>query len=188
MWKAPHLALHVIPVGRDAEEPAAARPDAPGAFLLSKYLPAERVLTGLRGVETIEQAIAMLIDHLVQAKPDLRGNRRVFLEAVLQRERLDSTFLDTGIAIPHASSVEGIVDVQAVLGLFPEGLSAGPEGRQARLVLLFLSPLVGRSLHMKFLQSIARVFGDQTTVREIASCKTSADACERLRAVESGTR
>ncbi len=188
MRKAPHLALHVIPVGRDAEEPAAARPDAPGAFLLSKYLPAERVLTGLRGVETIEQAIAMLIDHLVQAKPDLRGNRRVFLEAVLQRERLDSTFLDTGIAIPHASSVEGIVDVQAVLGLFPEGLSAGPEGRQARLVLLFLSPLVGRSLHMKFLQSIARVFGDQTTVREIASCKTSADACERLRAVESGTR
>jgi mannitol/fructose-specific phosphotransferase system IIA component len=110
------------------------------------------------------------------------------MEAVLQRERLNSTFLDTGIAIPHAAGVEGIVDVQAALCLFPDGIVSARDGRRAQLVLLFLSPSVGRSLHMKFLQRIARVFGDATTVRELAALKTGDDVRERLREIESRLR
>jgi two-component system sensor histidine kinase KdpD len=187
MRKAPHLALHVMPLVHE-EEAKPAKDAAPGTYLLSDYLPADNVLPGLRNVAKIEQAITMLIDQLAQAKPDLRDKRRALVEAVLQRERLDSTFLETGIAIPHAASVEDITDVHAVLGLFPDGLASGRDGQKAYLVLLFLSPLVGRSLHMKFLQRIARVFGDATTVREIASSKTGAEAHERLRAIESHLR
>jgi len=188
LHKAPHLALHVVPIGHDADEPRSGKDAPKSALLLTGYLPPERILPGLRSMDKIDQAIAVLIDHLPQVNPDLRKKRRALLEAVLQRERLDSTFLETGIAIPHAASVEDITDVQAVLGLFPDGISAGRDGQKAYLVLLFLSPLVGRSLHMKFLQRIARVFGDATTVREIAASKTSDEAHERLRAIESHLR
>ncbi len=187
MRKAPHLALHVMPLVHE-EEPKPAKEAAPGTYLLSEYLKPDNILPGLRNVAKIEQAITMLVDQLAQADPDLRDKRRALVEAVLQRERLDSTFLETGIAIPHAASVEDITDVQAVLGLFPDGLASGRDGQKAYLVLLFLSPLVGRSLHMKFLQRIARVFGDATTVRELAACKTGAEAHERLRAIESHLR
>jgi len=189
MTKAPHLALHVMPIGHESEEPKhAAKDAAPGTYLLSGYLPASLILPGLRNVAKLDQAIAMLIDQLVQSNPDLRGKRQTLLEAVLQRERLDSTFLETGIAIPHAASVEDITDVQAVLGLFPDGIASGRDGQKAYLVLLFLSPLVGRSLHMKFLQRIARVFGDATTVRELAASKTGDEAHERLHAIEQHLR
>jgi two-component system sensor histidine kinase KdpD len=187
LHKAPQLALHVMPVGHEAEESKPAKDAPPAAYLLSNYLPEAHILPGLRGLSKIEQAITVLIDHLVQVTPDLKSKRRALLEAVLQRERLDSTFLETGIAIPHAASVEDITDVHAVLGLFPEGIP-GRSDKKAHVVLLFLSPLVGRSLHMKFLQRIARVFGDSTTVREIAASKTAEEAHERLRAIESHLR
>jgi two-component system sensor histidine kinase KdpD len=186
--KAPHLTLHVVPIGRDGEEPKPPKAPADEAFRLAGYLPPSHILTGLRAGEKIEQAIAMLIDRLVAVNPDLKANRSAVLEAVLQRERLDSTLLDTGIAIPHAAGVEGITDVQAVLGLFPEGIVSARDGRKAYAVLLFLSPLVGRSLHMKFLQRIARVFGDPTTVREIAAGGTGDEVHERLSAIESRLR
>jgi two-component system sensor histidine kinase KdpD len=185
--KAPHLALYVVPLAHESDEAKPVRAPGIETFQLAGYLPADHILTGLRSVEKIDQAIVMLVDQLVKVNPDLKEKRRALLEAVLQRERLDSTFLDTGIAIPHAASVEDITDVQAVMGLFPEGIvSAG--GKKAYAVLLFLSPLVGRSLHMKFLQRIARVFGDPTTVREIAAGKTGDEVHERLGAIESQLR
>ena len=185
--KAPHLALHVVPIGHEADE-TRPKPEASAALMLNGYLPPERIIPGLREVEKIDSAIAMLIDHLATVNPDLKSRRRELLDAVLQRERLDSTFLETGIAIPHGAGIENIVDVQAVLGLFPDGIVAGREGQKAYAVLLFLSPLVGRSLHMKFLQRIARVFGDPTTVRELAAGKTGAEVHERLRVVEANLR
>jgi two-component system sensor histidine kinase KdpD len=186
--KAPYLALHVVPVAHESEEAKPARAAAADAFSLAGYLPPDHILPGLPSVEKIDQAIAMLVDHLITVNPDLKNLRRALLEGVLQRERLDSTFLDTGIAIPHAASVEDITDVQAVMGLFPEGIVSAHDGKKAYVVLLFLSPLVGRSLHMKFLQRIARVFGDPTAVREIAAGKTGDDVHERLRVIESQLR
>ena len=188
LHKAPHLALHVLPIAHEVEEHRPAKAPAPASLQLADYLTPERILVDVRVSAGVESALALLVDRLVEVNPDLRARRREILEAVLQRERLDSTFLDTGIAIPHAASVEGIVDIQAALGLFPDGIASERAGRSAQMVLLFLSPAVGRSLHMKFLQRIARVFGDETTVRELAALKTGEDVRERLREIESRLR
>lgn len=188
LHKAPHLALHVLPIAHENEEHRPAKTPAAASMLLAEYLTPERILVDVRAAAGVESAIALLVDRLVEANPDLRPRRRELLEAVLQRERLDSTFLETGIAIPHAAGVEGIVDLEAALGLFPDGVVSARDGRRAHLVLLFLSPSVGRSLHMKFLQRIARVFGDATAVREIAALKTGDDVRERLREIESRLR
>jgi two-component system sensor histidine kinase KdpD len=188
LHKAPHLALHVQPIAHEIEDSRPAKTPAPASLQLADYLAPERVLVDVRAAAGVESAIALLIDRLVEANPDLRPRRREIMEAVLQRERLDSTFLDTGIAIPHAAGVEGIVDIQAALCLFPDGIVSARDGRRAQMVLLFLSPAVGRSLHMKFLQRIARVFGDATTVRELAALKTGEDVRDRLREIESRLR
>jgi two-component system sensor histidine kinase KdpD len=187
LHKAPHLALHVLPIAHEAEEQRPARPSA-SALRLTDYLAPERILVDVRVSAGVESAIALLVDRLVEVNPDLRPRRREIMEAVLQRERLDSTFLETGIAIPHAAGVEGIVELEAALGLFPDGIVSERTGRSAQMVLLFLSPSVGRSLHMKFLQRIARVFGDATTVKELAALKTGDDVLERLREIESRLR
>jgi two-component system sensor histidine kinase KdpD len=188
LHKAPHLALHVQPIAHEVEENRPAKTPAPASLQLADYLAPERILVDVRAAAGVESAIALLIDRLVEVNPDLRSRRREIMEAVLQRERLDSTFLDTGIAIPHAAGVEGIVDIQAALCLFPDGIVSARDGRRAQMVLLFLSPAVGRSLHMKFLQRIARVFGDATTVRELAALKTGEDVRDRLREIESRLR
>ncbi len=120
LHKAPHLALHVLPIAHEVDENH--RPTKPAALQLADYLTPERILVDVRVSAGVESVIALLVGRLVEVNPDLRPRRREILESVLQRERLDSTFLDTGIAIPHAAGVEGIVDIQAALGLFPDGI------------------------------------------------------------------
>lgn len=111
---------------------------------------------GLR-VEHKQAAIETLVDFLV-AESELRGEHRdAVLETVLARERLLSTGLEDGIAIPH-----GIVDVieseVAALGTVPGGLPFESfDGQPARLIILLLTPRKMVFRHVRNLAGIARL-------------------------------
>ena len=155
---------------------------------LTDYIKPEHILADVRGVQTVEQTISLLIDRLIQSHPDLARHRAEILEMILKRERLMSTFLDTGIAIPHSAGFEAITDIHAVMALLPEGVMSLGRDDKAYIVLLFLSPEVGRSNHLKFLAAIARVFIDKTTTREIAAALSSEDASQFIAKLESTGR
>ena len=157
-------------------------------FKLTSYLTPETILAKLESVTTVEQTIGILIDHLIQLHPELASRRPEILELIMRRERLMSTFLDTGIAIPHAAGFEGTTDIHAVMALTPQGVISLGRDQKAYVVVLFLSPEVGRSNHLKFLAAIANVFIDKTTTREIASSLTAEDAFHAMERIESTGR
>jgi len=90
-------------------------------------------------------------------------------EAILKREKESSTFLPTGIAIPHAR-IEDIEEITIVMGVLPEGFKEAPDAESTYLVLLFFSPTKDKEFgrHLKLLSKIAAVFRDPTFVKEIA--------------------
>ena len=102
----------------------------------------------------------------------------------MRRERLMSTFLDTGIAIPHSAGFEGTSDIHAVMALMPQGVVSLGRDQKAYIVILFLSPEVGRSNHLQFLAAIAKIFIDKTTTREIAAALTAEDAFNIIQRLE----
>lgn len=185
------VGVSVVPIKKDGENDEGLFPSTsttqPKAerVLLTDYIKTELIVANLRSVETVEQTIAVLIDHLIQCSPELAEHRADILEMIMRRERLMSTFLDTGIAIPHSAGFEAITDIHAVMALTPQGVMSLGRNDKAYIVLLFLSPAVGRASHLKFLAAIARVFIDKTTTREIAALDSGITAYEFIAKLES---
>jgi two-component system sensor histidine kinase KdpD len=180
------IGLHVLPMAIEEEQvhQVAVVP----AVRVGDYLSPDDIIRGMPGLHTVEQAIAVLLDKLVQGSPEAAAHRTEITDAVLTRERAMSTFLEPGIAIPHAAGVDGITDIRAAMALVPGGVQSLDRDQRAYIVLLFVSPEVGRANHLKFLAAIARVFVDNTTVREIANASSATDALEMIRRFESAGR
>jgi len=185
------VGVFVVPMKKDGEESEPVFPSVSsaqpheGRVLLTDYIKPNCIVANLRSVETVEQTIAILIDQLIQNNPELAEYRAEILDMIMRRERLMSTFLDTGIAIPHSAGFEAITDIHAIMALTPQGVMSLGRDDKAYIVLLFLSPAVGRANHLKFLASIARVFIDKTTTREIANLDSGIAAFDFISRIES---
>ncbi len=184
--------IGVFVVAMKPEDEAAERQAAPPSTLapldhrvrLTDYIKPQNILANLQTVQTVEQTISVLIDHLIQTTPKLAPYRPEIMETILRRERLMSTFLDTGIAIPHSAGFDKITDIHAVMALTPQGVLSLGRDAKAYIVVLFLSPEVGRANHLKFLAAIARVFIDKTTTHEIAMTASGEDAFQMIQKLE----
>jgi len=82
------------------------------------------------------------------------------LESTLERERLGSTGVGEGVAIPHAR-LKGLKCPAAVLALLDPPIDfEAPDGRPADIVVLLLSPEAGAD-HLKALARISRLLRRQ---------------------------
>jgi two-component system, OmpR family, sensor histidine kinase KdpD len=183
------IGVFVVPLRASDDDgervaPASASSQPAQQLKLSDYVLQPNILADLRSVTTVEQTIAVLIDRLIQLNPELSQRRPEIHNLIMRRERLMSTFLDTGIAIPHAAGFEGTSDIHAVMALTPQGVVSLGRDQKAYIVVLFLSPEVGRSNHLKFLAAIAKIFIDKTTTREIASSPSAEDAWQFIHKLE----
>lgn len=121
---------------------------------LSDLLSADSVLGSLSATNR-KQAL-QIMSEAAAAKLDL--DSRVIFDAVMERERLGSTGVGDGVAIPHAR-LEGL---EHVFGLFarlknPIDFDA-IDGRPVDLIFLLLAPEEAGAEHLKALARISRIF------------------------------
>ena len=123
---------------------------------LSELLSEPQILMGLQGREK-GVLIGTLLDPLLslgRLKPEQRG---LVQDALLAREKIASTGMEHGIAIPHAS-VDGVENALAVLGLAPEGVPfQSADGKPARILILLIIPRKTVSEHTRTLAGIAKL-------------------------------
>lgn len=83
------------------------------------------------------------------------------LAAVLaERERLGSTAIGDGIAIPHGK-VRGVKQILGAFGRHPRGVDfESLDGRPTHLFFLLVAPEDSTSLHLKALARVSRLFKD----------------------------
>ena len=100
--------------------------------------------------------ITELVEVLAKSKGYSTQQFEQVLGAVLDRERLGSTAIGNGIAIPHAKS--DVVDqVSLVVGIsrFPVDFDA-LDDQKSRIFFLVVAPPKAASAHVELLASIAR--------------------------------
>jgi PTS system nitrogen regulatory IIA component len=100
--------------------------------------------------------------------------------ALLVRERLGSTGLGAGFALPHAR-IEGL---DRFTGLFlrlakPVAFDA-IDGKPVELVFVLLIPAAGETPHVGALAAISRVFRDAAFVSDLRQAATPAEAFRLL--------
>lgn len=96
------------------------------------------------------------------------------LESTLERERLGSTGVGEGVAIPHAR-LKGLKAPAAVLALLDPPVDfEAPDGRPADIVVLLLSPEEAGADHLKALARISRFLRRQDVRDGLRAARSAA--------------
>lgn len=108
-----------------------------------------------------------------QAGKLLGMDERRILEAILERERLGSTGLGGGVAIPHAK-LAGLTSVMGVFMQLETPLDFDSlDGKPVDLVFLLLAPEDAGAEHLKALARVSRLFRDQATLAKLRGSSSS---------------
>ncbi len=134
---------------------------------LNDLLPAKAVLPALKAAnkKQVLQALASKAAELTGL-----GEREIF-ETLLQRERLGSTGVGHGAAIPHCK----LPNLDRLYGLFarmekPVDFEA-LDGEPVDLVFVLLAPEGAGADHLKALALIARLLRDERTAKQLRSSR-----------------
>lgn len=115
------------------------------------------------------------LQELAARAAELTGQSdRAILENLLQREKLGSTGVGNGVAIPHGK----LPKLSRVFGLFarldrPIDFDA-LDGQQVDLVFLLLAPEGAGADHLKALARVARLFRDPEVARKLRDAHDAA--------------
>lgn len=108
-----------------------------------------------------------------QAGKLLGMDERRILEAILERERLGSTGLGGGVAIPHAK----LGNLKSVMGVFMQLETPldfdSLDGKPVDLVFLLLAPEDAGAEHLKALARVSRLFRDQAALAKLRGSSSS---------------
>ncbi|MBI2566992.1 MAG: PTS sugar transporter subunit IIA [Candidatus Schekmanbacteria bacterium] len=103
---------------------------------------------------TRDEILRRLVASLAAASP--RIDEEAALVAVQAREAEGSTFLNEGVALPHAR-LENLVEPLLALGVTKAGVLDTPAETPIRFVLLLLSPAANAPAHLQVLAAAARM-------------------------------
>ncbi len=152
--------------------------------MLCHYLTPKHIVCPVRATNKSD-VIELLTSTLCQ-QYGLKNCDKV-AQAILAREKVGSTFLPIGVAIPHAR-YKDIEDIQMVMGIIPEGIFETYDGKEypIHLVFLFVSPLAEQNFgrHLKLLARIAAIFRSQEIVKAVASATDAETAFHILQRFE----
>lgn len=146
---------------------------------LSDLIPNGGVAVEL-GASSRKQALQAMSDIAA----DLTGiNARDIFDAVLQRERLGSTGVGQGVAIPHAR----LAGVKEVVGVFARLRTPvdfeSIDGRPADLIFMLIAPDDAGAEHLKALARVSRLLRRED-VRQRLRAAPDADAVHAVLAGE----
>jgi PTS system nitrogen regulatory IIA component len=138
-------------------------------MVLADIIDARSVLPNLK-----VQSKKQLLQELAQATAKLTGiDHRAIFETLSTREKLGSTGLGQGIAVPHGK----IAALDRVRGVFAR--LAGPvdfgavDGQPVDLVFVLLAPDHAGADHLKALARISRLMRDPATVAKLRGTDTA---------------
>jgi len=116
-----------------------------------------------------ESVIRELVSALVDTGQINSDEYENIVQAILEREKLGSTGIGRGIAVPHTKhpSVQNIV---GTVGVSVNGVDFDSlDGEKVQLFFMLISPLDRRSDHLKALASVSRALRDPALCNKLRS-------------------
>jgi PTS system nitrogen regulatory IIA component len=115
------------------------------------------------------------------AKSNKVKDAQATVEILLEREKLGSTGIGQGIAIPHAKT-EQTSQVTAAFGLSRRGVQFDAlDGEPVYIFFLLVAPPDAAGLHLKALARISRLLKDKFFRQSLREVKDSAEVIKIIR-------
>lgn len=146
--------------------------------MITDFLKEDCILINLKGKEKNEVLAELL--ELLKAKKHIKDSDEI-LSTLMEREKLGSTGIGQGIAVPHAKT-DQIENLIGALGISDSGVSFDSlDGEPVNIVFLILAPGKSIGLHLKALAKIARLLKNRTFRNALRGAKTPAEALEIIK-------
>jgi len=143
--------------------------------LIEKLLPLENVLLDLDVASkkrVFEQAGLLFENHQHIARGQI-------FDSLFAREKLGSTALGHGIAIPHGR-LKGLREAVGALIRTRQPIPFdAPDGQPVDLIFVLMVPDRATDLHLQILSELTQMFSDRTFRQQLLAC-ASADAAHHL--------
>ncbi len=111
----------------------------------------------------------------VFARGECRVDPEAMLQVLLEREKLGSTGIGDGIAIPHGK-LAGLEEMVIAFGRSKDGIDfEAMDGKPAHLFFLLMAPANSSGQHLKALARISRMMKDGVFRRNLLEAKRHDD-------------
>ena len=126
-----------------------------------------------------KDAIIELIDLLKETKKIKKTEE--IIDVVLEREKLGSTGIGQGVAIPHGKT-DVLTEQVGVLGISKKGIEFNSlDGEPVYIIFLLVGPVEVTGQHLKDLSRISRLFKDKFLRQAIKDAETKEDIVKIIR-------
>ncbi len=121
---------------------------------ISDFLNAELIIAELQG-KTKKQILEELVAHLSAQRDSIDADE--LLRVLIEREKLGSTGIGNGIAIPHGK-LNGLDNIALVFGKSTDGIDFDAiDGKPVHLIFLLVAPANSAGVHLKALARLSRL-------------------------------
>ena len=147
---------------------------------ISELLNPQAIVADLKATGK-DAALSELTDALLAVAPSLR--RDEVLQVLQERERLGSTGIGDGVAIPHGK-LKGMPELMLAFGRSSAGVDfESMDGQPAHLFFLLLAPEESVGVHLKALARISKLLKDVEVRQQMLDATSSEQIyqliCER---------
>ena len=102
--------------------------------------------------------------------------RSVIFDSLFAREKLGSTGLGQGVAIPHGR-IKGLKDATGAFVRLKEPIPFdAPDGKPVSLIFVMLAPANATDLHLQILSELAQLFSDKQVRDQLLAVTDAAEA------------
>ena len=123
--------------------------------------------------KTKKSVLEELVSHLAQFEEKV--NKEELLKVLLEREKLGSTGINDGVAIPHGK-LKNIDTLLVAFGRSREGIDFGAlDGKVSHLFFLLVAPERSAGTHLKALARISRIAKNEDFRKKCMKAKTGED-------------
>jgi PTS system nitrogen regulatory IIA component len=131
------------------------------------------------GSDQKQETLRELSQALAAAEPRLDADR--LLDVLLERERLQSTGIGDGVAIPHGK-VPGLERLVASFARSREGVDFDSiDGQKTHLFFLLVVPEHAGGMHLKALARISRFFRDAAFRKALEEAESREDVFRAIK-------
>lgn len=144
------------------------------------YLDRKAILTDLASADK-----KGVIDELAEPVAELTQlDHREIVRVLIERERLGSTGIGGGIAIPHGK-IGGLESLVLGFGLSGKGVNfEALDSKPSHIFFLLLSPDNSTGLHLRILARISKLLKQESFKEKLLGAKNPDDVIETIREVD----
>lgn len=122
--------------------------------------------------------VLMELADLIAVSPEVHNEENVIYKALIEREKLGSTGIGKGVAIPHAKT-DAADRLTIAFGISKEKIDfKSLDNENVNIFFVFASPMKDSQVYLKVLARISRLIREEEFRNELLACKTPAEVIE----------